>query len=404
MTSVEQQLETREEPRSWGSPYDLDAVHRQAALIAEVVRRVKPQVEQVITPEVAESTTKVFITGCGDSHYAGLSARLFFDRYSGVQTEPLESLEFSRYVSEFIPKGSLTLGISNSGAVSRTIETLLRSRKHGGRTVAITGSEGSALAKAADATLLQTVPDMVREENSPFSAGVPYGAGSLGLGNYVASLTTLYLAALRLGELRGKLTAEIRDGLQQELIRVSDTLEATALANAPIARQLADRFWNLDTFFILGAGPNYGTAQFAAAKLFEQPHLKGIPQELEEWAHEQYFLTRPLTTPIFILAPQGRAHDRALEQMRGARDMGATVIGLAAEGDRDVAAAADVVMPIVGEVSEEYSPLAYIVPGMLFATAMHQLTGRPAFTSEYTEDKMMQVNFRQIFHSQIVED
>ncbi len=81
--------------------------------------------------------------------------------------------------------------------------------------------------------------------------------------------------------------------------------------------------------------------------------------------------------------------------------MGATVIAVADSTDDEAASAADIVMPIVGAVSEEYSPLVYIVPGMLFATAMHILTGRPPFTAAFSEDKMMEVNFRQIFHSKL---
>jgi glucosamine 6-phosphate synthetase-like amidotransferase/phosphosugar isomerase protein len=124
---------------------------------------------------------------------------------------------------------------------------------------------------------------------------------------------------------------------------------------------------------------------------------------LEEWAHEQIFLTRHGVTPIFVLAPEGRAHDRALEQLRGAREIGATVIGVASSTDGAVAELADVVMPIVGGIAEEYSPLAYIVPGMLFATAMHQLRGRPPFTGGYTEEQL-EVNSRQIFRSRVQDD
>ncbi len=81
--------------------------------------------------------------------------------------------------------------------------------------------------------------------------------------------------------------------------------------------------------------------------------------------------------------------------------MGATVVAVADSEDLEAVAGSDVLMPIVGDLPEELSPLAYIVPGMLFATAMHQLTGRPPFPGVFTEDKMMEVNFRQIFHSQL---
>jgi glutamine---fructose-6-phosphate transaminase (isomerizing) len=398
MAEVPNQSTSAAQAAQWGTPYELTAVRNQARLLSEVIRRVEPQVREVISTDLATSTSKVVMTGCGDSHYAGIGARLAFDLYSGVPTEPMESLEFSRYGVEFAPSNTLVLGISNSGAVSRTIETLVRGRKRNLHTVAITGSAESALAQAGDATIIQTVPEFVREERSPFAGGVPYGAGSLGLGNFAASLLTLYLTAFRLGEIRGRITEQEGIRLRESLAGLEDPLDATAAANEATARELAERFWNVDAFYFLGGGPSYATALFSAAKLFEQPNLNGVPVELEEWAHEQYFLTRP-GTPVFVICPPGRSHDRALEQIQGARDMGGTVIGVCEEGDDTVRSAVDFALLISGRVPEEFSPLAYVIPNMLFATALHQLRGRPPLVSAFSQEKMMQVNFRQIFHS-----
>jgi len=41
--------------------------------------------------------SRIYLVGCGDSHYAGLATRFAFERWSGIPTEALESLEFSRY-------------------------------------------------------------------------------------------------------------------------------------------------------------------------------------------------------------------------------------------------------------------------------------------------------------------
>ncbi len=47
--------------------------------------------------------SRVYLVGCGDSHYAGLATRFAFERWSGVPTEALESLEFSRYAVHSAP-------------------------------------------------------------------------------------------------------------------------------------------------------------------------------------------------------------------------------------------------------------------------------------------------------------
>ena len=51
-----------------------------------VIGRVDQQVHKIITPEIAKAATKLYLTGCGDSHYAGVASRLAFDMYSGVPT------------------------------------------------------------------------------------------------------------------------------------------------------------------------------------------------------------------------------------------------------------------------------------------------------------------------------
>ncbi len=360
----------------------------------EVIQRLEPQIEAVITPDLARRVQKIYFTGCGDSHYAGVAARLAFDKYTGVQTEPLESLEFSRYVVQHMPQDSLLFGISNSGLVSRSIESIILARARGAYTIAITGNREGPLAQAADAVLIQTVPGMAEDWGHAFPA-------ALGLGNFAASLLTLYLSGLRIAEMRGQLSAEEVASLKQELASAADVLAGTAERNTKTAYELACALWHLDTFFILGGGPNYATAMFAAAKLFEQPHQTGVAQELEEWAHEQYFLTRPNVTPIFVIAPPGNSRDRAIEQINGARDMGATVIAVCDAQDREVQSLAHWSMPIMGQLREEFTPLVYIVPSMLFATALHQVKGRPPLIPPFDVEQMREVNFRQIFHSAV---
>ena len=62
----------------------------------------------------------------------------------------------------------------------------------------------------------------------------------------------------------------------------------------------------------LGAGPNEATARFGAAKLFEASQQIALAANVEEWAHEEYFITRP-GDPVVVVAPAGAARDRAWE-------------------------------------------------------------------------------------------
>src|SRR6266566_7119839 len=69
-----------------------------------------------------ERPSRVYLVGCGDSHYCGLATRHAFERWSGIPTEALESLEFSRYALESAASDALVVAVSNSGRVARTVE------------------------------------------------------------------------------------------------------------------------------------------------------------------------------------------------------------------------------------------------------------------------------------------
>jgi fructoselysine-6-P-deglycase FrlB-like protein len=75
----------------------------------------------------------------------------------------------------------------------------------------------------------------------------------------------------------------------------------------------------------LGAGPSRATAAFGAAKLFEGPQRYGVVQDLEEWAHAQYFVSGP-ATPVVVVAPSGASRDRAEELLVEMSIIGAPTI------------------------------------------------------------------------------
>ena len=161
---------------------------------------------------------------------------------------------------------------------------------------------------------------------------------------------------------------------------------------------LANTIKEADAYQIVGAGPNFATALFTSAKLFEMPQRHGVPIELEEWAHQQYFLVRSQTPVFFIVAP-GNSVSRAREQMIGAKDMGAMVIAVCDQEDRETQSLADLTFTVIGCLEEEFSPLTYCIPGELFAVALSSAMNKPAFA--FISPKQYHVNMRQIRESQM---
>ena len=128
--------------------------------------------------------------------------------------------------------------------------------------------------------------------------------------------------------------------------------------------------------------------------------MNGISQELEEWAHEQFFLTGEKSQVLFI-APSGRGTTRVLELMNTAKALNTTTVVIADEENTAVRAAADVVLPVAGRTPEYFSPLSFCVPGELFATYLARARGRNAF--EFDSEIQYEMNMRTIQESQILE-
>jgi hypothetical protein len=61
------------------------------------------------------------------------------------------------------------------------------------------------------------------------------------------------------------------------------------------------------------------------------------------------------------------------------RRIGRNVVAVVPEGDEQIAAGADWVLPVVGEVPEVFSPMVYAVAGELFSAHLSQAVSEPPF-------------------------
>jgi glucosamine--fructose-6-phosphate aminotransferase (isomerizing) len=353
----------------------LAGIHQQAEWLAHGPRELYTEARVALT---GEAPPRVYLAGCGDSHYAGLAARQAFELWSGIPTQALPALELSRYELEFAPRGAWAVCVSNSGKVTRTVEAASRARERGLVAVGVTYDANSRLAQAAETTLAYRYEDH------------GFGPGTI---SYIASLGALYALALRAGELAGSLgAAEVEERLrliEAEAEATARTIELAGPTTERLGRELpADA--KID---VVGGGPSFGTAFFGRAKLIEAAHGLGGAHELEEWAHEEFFCTGPGTVTI-VIAPPGASTDRAVEQLDAAHEIGATAIAVCGL-DGQVADTAALVLPVAGDRPEELSPLTYCVP--LELLAYHFASSKGLTMLGFDDERRKALNFRQIF-------
>jgi fructoselysine-6-P-deglycase FrlB-like protein len=336
-------------------------MRREIAMIPDVVSDILDdrdgRMRSLARMLVDRNVEHLWLTGCGDSAFAGQAAALAFQRHTAISAHPAHALDLSRYLARALPGASAVIAVSFSGKVGRTTEAAIQARKFGHPVFALTHGHDSQLARASD----EVIPlDVVTLGFSP------------GTSTYVAMLGSLLRLAAELAELTGR-DAGLGKALRDLPGHAARTLELCGDDSARAARVLLDRSWA--TF--LGAGPNEATARFGAAKLFEGPQRLAVSTNLEEWAHAEYFVTRP-DDAIVLVNPSGAAHDRGVEILSELRFINATpvVVSDAEPGDRSDD---ELWLPLSHGVPEELSPVTAALPLSLVGFHLAELSGKRSY-------------------------
>jgi sugar/nucleoside kinase (ribokinase family)/fructoselysine-6-P-deglycase FrlB-like protein len=345
------------DPDTAEDAYDVDVMRREILTIPEVISEALRDPGGHITALAGRlrdgGIRHLWLTGCGDSAFAGQAAALAFQRWSGLTPHPVHALDLARYGARYLPPDSAVIALSFSGRVGRTTEAAIQARRFGHRVIALTNNPTGQLATASDEVLPIDVPTL------GFSPGTS---------TYVGMLTTLLRLAGALGAADGdddllNALQQIPDLAAKTLIECAGPAEAAAAALLP-ARWVA----------FLGAGPSEASARFGAAKLFEGPQIVALSTNVEEWAHEEYFVTAP-GDPVVLVTPTGAGHDRALEILDELRFIGARPIVVS---DVDPGAGA-LHVPVAPGAEEALSPLLTCLPLALIGYHLARLAGKRSY-------------------------
>jgi sugar/nucleoside kinase (ribokinase family)/fructoselysine-6-P-deglycase FrlB-like protein len=344
-----------------GEAYDISVMRREIEMIPDVVSDVLDDADghiRRLARTLAEHEVEhLWLTGCGDSAFAGQAAALAFQRHSTMTAHPVHALDLARYLARALPKASAVVCVSFSGRVGRTTEAAVQARRFGHPVFGLTNADESQLARAVDEVIPLDVPTL------GFSPGTS---------TYVAMLGSLLRLAAEVSRLQGQ-DGALGRSLAELPAAAARTLELTGDVAAEAARLLATGSWA--TF--LGAGPNEATARFGAAKLFEGPQRLAVSTNLEEWAHEEYFVTSP-GDPVVLVNPTGSGHDRGVEILSELRFVGAAPI-VVSDAEPDQRPPGELWMPLAPGVPEELSPVTAALPLSLVGFHLAELAGKRSY-------------------------
>src|SRR5438105_9912173 len=215
-----------------------------------------------ITEAQLSAVEHITILACGTSWHSALIGKYLIEQLAKVAVEVDYGSEY-RSRSPIVSPHTLAVVITQSGETADTLAALREAKRQSALSIAICNVVGSMATRETDGTIYT-------------HAGPEIGVASTKA--FTSQLVALYLLALRLGQVRGTLTADESRAHVDALLQLPQLLEQT-LKLAPEVEEIAARFHTRTDFLYLGRGINYPIALEGALKLKEISyiHAEGYP-------------------------------------------------------------------------------------------------------------------------------
>jgi len=354
-------------------PFKPDVMLKQVSDLGNLLRtsflEIDAHVREAFSTEILKRIHHVYAIGDGDSLHAALAAEMAFGEFAGVAYYPREAMRFLEYGADYLslkyPASNLVLGISASGGSIRVVQALERA-KSVNENILVAGLVGNPDSKVADVSKIV------------ISTQIPSFGKSPGIRTFAASFMGLIALAIRIGEAKHKLTFADVAALHQEILGLSDIIDNSASAALEPAKTAAKALAGADFFSFVGSGPSYGIAVFSSAKVVEAAGIFAVGQDLEEWAHVEG-LAYPLAFPVYMIAPPGKGYWRAEKLANYVTMLGHPLVTVGHQNNNAIKSISTFFIPVMGDVRECFSPLAYHTPASLFACFLAQEKGRLPF-------------------------
>jgi glucosamine--fructose-6-phosphate aminotransferase (isomerizing) len=312
--------------------------------------------EMKIADHELAAAKSITIAACGTSWHSALTGKYMIERLARLPVDVDYASEY-RYRGPIAGPDTLGLLITQSGETADTLAAQREMIALGSKTVAICNVVDAMVAREAHGAIYT-------------HAGPEIGVASTKA--FTAQLTALFLLALKLGQLRGKLDAAQSVELIEELSRVPLKIEEVLRQRSAQCEELAKEFSTARDFLYLGRGIHFPIALEGALKLKEISYIHAEGYPAGEMKHGPNALIDE-TLPVVVLVTRDESdpasklrYEKTISNIQEVTARSGRVIAIATEGDTAIGELVEHVIHIPPAI-ELLSPLIEIVPLQLLA-------------------------------------
>ena len=295
----------------------LKEIHDQPRALADTFRgrislkdgRVALEDIQLTASEVKQ-IKRFHLVGCGTAWHACLVGKFMLEEIAGIPAEVDYGSEF-RYRSPLMDPKSVLLMVSQSGETADTLAATEIARAKKAKILSICNVIDASIPRKSHGVLYT-------------HAGPEISVASTKA--FTTQLTALYLLAVALGRLNGKLNPTGAKKMLRDLMHLPSWIEQ-ALEIESEVKDLARELMHSNDFLYLGRGINYPIALEGALKLKEISYIHAEGYPAGEMKHGPIALIDE-KMPVVVLAPRDRYFQKTVSNLKEVESRGGKVIVL----------------------------------------------------------------------------
>ncbi len=329
--------------------YMLKEIDEQPFVMRRIIARHQDAQGEFVMDEkiihAVKSADRIYMIACGTSYHAGLVGKHLLENITKKPTEIHISSEFV-YNTPLLSEKPLFIFISQSGETADSRAVLVKVKKLGHPTLAITNVKGSTLYRETDYQLL-------------LHAGPEIAVASTKA--YTAQIAVLALLAAKCSE-------AFEMDILYELSVVANVMEALCDSKDLYEKLAKEYLVKTRNCFYIGRHLDYYTCLEAALKLKEISYIQTEGFAAGELKHGTIALIED-GTPVIAMITQEAINLNTRSNIKEVKARGASVITISM---KRISSDSDQI--IIGDVHEYLTPLVAAIPGQLLAyyAALHR--------------------------------
>lgn len=300
------------------------------------------------TAEQLARLRRVHLVACGTSWHSCLVAKFIIEHLTGLPAEVDYASEY-RYRDPLLGDDLLVIGVTQSGETADTLAAMELAGAGGALLATVCNVRGSSSWRLATSRMLT-------------QAGPEIGVASTKA--FTTQLVALVVLALALRRARG-LTDGLDESVLSQLQRIPLAVEHVLTTDRALYHRGTELLAEATDSLYLGRGILYPIALEGALKLKEISYLHAEGYPAGEMKHGPIALVAD-GFPVVAVATATPTRDKLLGNLMEVKARGATVIAVTEADADEVAAIADLVLPVPA-VHPLLQPIVAVVPLQLLA-------------------------------------